>query len=104
MTNDHSRCQSPPPKKKRPGTNTGAFRVQNRFAGSPRRAKLWSATHELSLQTLHDAAVHLAHAAFAKIKRLADLFHREFFVVVQNDNESLIAIEAFGDQTHEVIF
>ena len=45
-----------------------------------------AAAAELLLKTLYDAAVHLAHTALAQIQRCADLFHRELFVIVQNDD------------------
>ena len=58
---------------------------------------------QLLLQSLHDAAVHLADAAFAEIERRADFLHRQLFVVVENDDQSFVAIQPFGDQSHQVV-
>ena len=67
-------------------------------------AEFWSATSQLVLQALHNRAVHLADAAFAQVERRADFFHRHLFVVVENDDEPFVAVEALGDQSHEVGF
>src|SRR5688500_4892550 len=65
-------------------------------------AELAAAAFELALQALHDRAVHLADAAFAQVERRADLFHRQLFVVVQNDDQPLVAVQALGNQPHQV--
>ncbi len=67
-------------------------------------SKFRSATSELDLQSLYDAAVHLADTAFTQIKCGADFLHRQFFVVIKDDNQPLIAIEALRDQSHKIIF
>lgn len=48
--------------------------------------------------------MHLADAAFAEIERGADLFHGQLFVIVENNDQAFVAVEAFGDQSHEIIF
>lgn len=55
-------------------------------SGGGLRSEFGASSSQLRLQTLHDAAVHLADAAFAQIERGADFLHRQFFVVVQNDD------------------
>ena len=52
----------------------------------------------LGFQSRQDGRVHLADAAFGEIKREADFFHGHFFVVVQNENQTLGAAETFGQQ------
>src|SRR5262245_26053155 len=49
-------------------------------------SKLRTPAAELALQAGDDAAVHLADAAFAQVERGADFFHRQLFVVIQNDD------------------
>ena len=58
----------------------------------PLRSELRAASAELALQALHDRAMHLAHAAFGEIERGADLFHRQLFVVVEDDDQPLVAV------------
>ena len=67
-------------------------------------SKLDSASTELFLETLHNAGMHLADAAFAQIERCADFFHRQFFVVVEDNDQAFVAIETFGDQSHQIAF
>src|SRR5262245_47403163 len=67
-----------------------------------RLPKLGPPLTQLSLQPLHDRAVHLADAAFGKIERRPDLLHCQLFVVIQNDDQPLVAIEALGHQPHQV--
>src|SRR5687768_8378163 len=62
-----------------------------------RRAEFRPATSQLALEALHNRAVHLADAAFRKVERSADLLHRQLFVVVEDDDQSLVAIEALRD-------
>ena len=57
----------------------------------------------MALQALHDRAVHLAHTALGKIQRRADLLHRKLFVVVEDDDRPLVAIEPLGDQPHQIV-
>ena len=66
-------------------------------------AKLHSTRAQLLLQTLNDAAVHLADPALAQIKRRTDLFHCQFFVVIKNNDQAFVAVEAFCDQSHQVV-
>ena len=56
------------------------------------------------METLDDARVHLAHSAFAQVECRADFLHRHLFVVVENNDQAFVAIETFGDQTHQVAF
>ena len=46
--------------------------------------------------------MHLAHAGFGESQRVADLFHRQLFVVVEDDDESLVAVQALRDELHHV--
>ena len=48
------------------------------------------------LQSLDKAAVHLAHTTFTEVQRGTNLFHRELFIVIQNNDEPFIAVKAFG--------
>ena len=48
--------------------------------------------------------MHLTDAGFGQSQRGANFLHRQLFVVVENDDESFIAIEAFCDQLHDVAF
>ncbi len=57
---------------------------------------------QLRLQPGHDARVHLADARFAQIERGADLLHRHVLVVVEDDDEAFVAIQAARDQAHQV--
>ncbi len=82
------------------GTPYGFSRPLTRISLRP---ELGSASAELALQSLNDAAVHLADAAFAEIERRADLLHRQFFVVVEDDDQPFVAVQALGDQPHQVV-
>ena len=53
---------------------------------------------------MHQTAMHLAYTTFTEIKRCSNLFHRHFFVVVKNDNESFVSTQTFGDQSQQVVF
>src|SRR6516162_1835740 len=46
----------------------------------------------------HDARVHLTHAAFREPQRVSDFLHRQFFVVVEDDDQPLVAVEALRHQ------
>ena len=48
--------------------------------------------------------MHLANAALRKIKRNPNLFHRELFIIVKNDDHPLVAVETFGHESHEIGF
>ena len=48
-----------------------------------------------------DAGMHLTHAGFGQAERVADFFHRQFFVVIQNNDESFVTIQALGDDLHD---
>src|SRR5688572_22159005 len=88
--------------------------MESRRMASRRRVRLPTPTYlstelrppagELPLQTGHDRAVHLADAAFGEIERGADLLHRQLFVVIQDDDQPLVAIEPLGDQPHQIVF
>src|SRR3954451_11367080 len=67
------------------------------------RPELRSPAAELALKAGDDRAVHLADAAFGEVERGADLFHRQLFVVIENDDQPLVAIEALGHQAHQVV-
>ena len=56
------------------------------------------------MKSLNDARVHLANAAFAQVECGADFFHRHLFVVVEDDDQTFVAVETFGDQTHQIAF
>jgi hypothetical protein len=49
---------------------------------------------ELRLQARHHVAVDLAHARLGELHDLADLAHREAFVVVHQDDQALLLGEA----------
>ena len=40
----------------------------------------------------------------AQIECRADFLHRHLFVVIENDDQAFVAIETFGDQSHQVAF
>ena len=48
--------------------------------------------------------MHLADTAFREVERGADLFHRQFLVVVEDDDQPLVAVEPLGDKPHEIRF
>lgn len=60
-------------------------------------AEFGASTAKLGLETLNDAAVHLTDAAFAEIECGTNLFHRQLFVVVEDYDQSLVAIQTFRD-------
>ena len=66
--------------------------------------ELDASSSQLLLESLDDAAVHLTDAALAQVQRRSDLFHRQFFIIVEDDDQALISVQAFGDQSHQVIF
>ena len=49
------------------------------------------------MQAGNDARMHLADARLAEVERGADLFHRHVFIVIEDDNETFVAVEAAGD-------
>ena len=55
---------------------------------------------ELALRPLDDGRMHLADTALREIQGGPDLLHREFLVVVEDDDQPFIAIEALGHQSH----
>src|SRR5262245_4400323 len=99
-----------PPGKWKRGASTGGIATLEPPAsfrgsfgdGSRSVAKLRPALGEESLEAVDDAGMHLANAAFAEIERGADLLHRHLLVVVEDDDEPLVAVEAARDQAHEV--
>ncbi len=56
-------------------------------------AEFGPAFGELGLKAGDDAGMHLADARFAQVERGADLFHGHVFVIVEDDDESLVAVE-----------
>ena len=62
--------------------------------------ELWTASSELRLQSLHNTAVHLTDSTFTEVERCPDLFHRQLFVVVENDDQAFVSVETLGDQPH----
>ena len=48
--------------------------------------------------------MHLADAAFAQVERCSDFLHRQFLVVVEDDDQSLVTVQALGNQSHQVVF
>src|SRR6185312_9256723 len=50
-------------------------------------AEFGPAAAELRLQSLHDRTMHLADAALGKVERGADFFHRQLFIIVENDDQ-----------------
>src|SRR6266404_2883369 len=85
-----------------------AFTFSARSASTKRKrhwtsvAEFGPAFGELLLEAGDDAGVHLADARFAEVERGADLLHRHVLVVVEDDDEPFVAIEAAGDQAHQV--
>src|SRR5690349_2736708 len=79
------------------GTATGGRRVMGRSG-----AEFGAASSQLPLQAADARAVHLAHAAFAELERVADFFHRHLLVVVEDDNQPFVAVQALRDEPHEV--
>src|SRR5262245_31579786 len=65
-------------------------------------AEFRAALGELLLQPRDDAGMHLAHAGLAQVESRADLLHRHVFVVVKDDDKALVAVEAAGDEPHQV--
>ena len=49
-------------------------------------AEFRTAAEQLGLKPLHDRTVHLAHPTFREIERRADFLHRQFFVIIKDDN------------------
>ena len=47
---------------------------------------------QLLLKTLHDTGVHLANPAFAQVESCADFLHRQFLVILENDDEAFVAV------------
>ena len=70
------------------------------YGGGPLTPEFRPPTPELVLQTLHDRTVHLADATFGKMECRADFLHRQLFVIVEDDNETFVAIETFGHEPH----
>lgn len=69
--------------------------------GRPRLlGELRAAAAELIFQAVHNAGVHLAHATFRQPERVADLLHRQFLIIIEDDDQPLVAIQALGDQLH----
>src|SRR5262245_11911152 len=64
--------------------------------------KFRAALAELVFEARDDAGMHLADAALRKAERIADLLHRQFFVIVEDDDQPLIAVEPFRHQLHQV--
>jgi hypothetical protein len=54
------------------------------------------------LQARDDTRMHLADARFAQVERRADLLHRHVFVIVEDDDEPLVAVEAARHEAHQV--
>ena len=54
------------------------------------------------MQAGNDARMHLAHTTLTQVQRRADLLHRHLLVVVEDDDEPFVAVEAAGDQSHQV--
>src|SRR4051812_40255615 len=73
---------------------------------SPREALLCTELRpplrELRLQPSDDAGVHLADARLAQVERRADLLHRHVFVVVEDDDQAFVAVQAAGDEPHQI--
>src|SRR5262245_58894330 len=64
--------------------------------------KLRTALAELVFEACDDARVHLAHAAFRKAERIADLLHRQFFIIVEDNDQPLVAVEPLRHQLHQI--
>ena len=47
--------------------------------------------------------MHLADTAFTEVERCTDFFHRQFLVVIEDDDQPLVTIESLGDQSQEVV-
>src|SRR5262245_26745943 len=69
---------------------------------SPSSTELRPSLRELRLQPRDDAGVHLAHARLAQVESRADLLHRHVFVVVEDDDQPFVAVQAAGDKPHQV--
>src|SRR5438876_623697 len=59
-------------------------------------AELRPALGKLRLEPGHDAGVHLADARLAQIQGGADLLHRHVLVIVEDDDEAFVAVQAAG--------
>src|SRR5262249_47293609 len=68
----------------------------------PSVTKLRLPLSQLRLQACDNAGVHLAHARLAQVEGRADLFHRHVLVIVEDDDEALVAIEATSHEPHEI--
>ena len=66
-------------------------------------AELGPTLGELGLEALDDGRVHLGDARLAQVERGADLLHGQLLVVVQDDDQALVAVEALGHHPHEVL-
>ena len=56
------------------------------------RTQFDATSTQLLLKSLNDACVHLTDPAFAQVQRRADLFHRHLFVIVEDDDETFVAV------------
>src|SRR5689334_12044153 len=66
-------------------------------------AELGPARRELRLEALDDRGVHLRDPRLAQVERGADLLHGQLFVIVEDDDQPFVAVEALGDHPHEVL-
>ena len=56
------------------------------------RSELRAAATELFLEPGHDAGMHLADTTFTQVKRGTNFLHRQFFVIIQNNDQAFIAV------------
>ncbi len=66
------------------------------------RSEFGPPTPQLGLKPLNNAAVHLTNATLAQIQGGTDLLHRQFFIIVQDDDQAFVAIQTLGHETHQV--
>lgn len=54
------------------------------------------------LQTTYNTGMHLTDTAFAEIESRPDLLHRHLFVVIKNDDQSLVSVQPPGYKPHQI--
>ncbi len=59
------------------------------------RSQIQAASTQLFLKALHNAGMHLTDATLTEIQGSPDLFHGEFFIVIEDDDQSIVAVSPF---------